>query len=752
MKNQIDRTLIFIYSLVQFANTYNSISDPINIQFVYLSIVTLATSLYLMLNGETLLNWKTLAIGGILYQTLFILLAIISVSNAFNKTESFVALSRYLQLFLFFFNINILFKRCEFKLKDLSLIFIFLVLGDLALFIPNLFVSYDFNTPPIGTRNLMGFAANQNILAFSILTRLYIIIYLYLTTRKKSLFYSSIVVLSLSVYMILTTGSRGGLLALLFTFSILFLLIILFSKKNIKRMIVISFVFLGTFISHELINVNHSENNFQNITSFTLEGRSSTNERLQWYGDAINGIKDKPLFGHGIGNWKILAEKYAGDYIQNYRVPYHAHNDFLHLSAEIGLLGGLAYLLFFIYFLVQCFKKIKNNNDKIEPILIGLAVTVFLIDSLINFPRARAISMANIFLIGGLLTYPKFSMTSKKQYSFIIVYCATAIILLFSLYRVYDVNSKVLPLKGVISNQINFDKIDLGEIDKISNEFPSLDAQTFPIISKKGIVYWKKGKVEEGKKMILSGLNANPYLGFIEANLSQIYLEEGKIDSAYYMAKKAIMVSPNNTRHVNILQASLIARKDTVGLNKVFEKNQHYKRQETWQNHLSGISKLKYKEGFNYHDKRISKEALSMFPDNSFIREAHKVIHMGFENVIISNNFIGIASNAFVKKDYEKAEEYFKKAKNLVPIEASNYLNLAQIYALTGEVEKSINELNLIEENKIQINDGKREFLMGLNMVSLDKTNESCVYLKKSYNKGYERTKVLSILKKLRCL
>ena len=217
MKNQIDRTLIFIYSLVQFANTYNSISDPINIQFVYLSTVTLATSLYLILNGETLLNWRTLAIGGILYQTLFILLAIISVSNAFNKTESFVALSRYLQLFLFFFNINILFKRCEFKLKDISLIFIFLVLGDLALFIPNLFVSYDFNTPPIGTRNLMGFAANQNILAFSILTRLYIIIYLYLTTRKKSLFYSSIVVLSLSVYMILTTGSRGGLLALLFT-------------------------------------------------------------------------------------------------------------------------------------------------------------------------------------------------------------------------------------------------------------------------------------------------------------------------------------------------------------------------------------------------------------------------------------------------------------------------------------------------------------------------------------------------------
>lgn len=751
MKNRIDKALIFAYSLVQFAYPFREL-DPINNQFFYLSLITLVTSLYLILKGENFLNWRNVTVGGILFQSLFILFATISISNAFNKTESFVALSRYLQLFLFFFNINILFKRCEFNLKDLGLIFIILVLGDLAFFLPNLAVSYNFDSPPIGTRSLMGLTGNQNILAFSSLTRLYIIIYIYFTTSKKPVFYSSIVVLSLTVYMILTTGSRGAFLALLLTISILFLLIIRFSRKDLNRMLIISFVFLGTFISHSLINVNRPTNTLERAISFKVEGRTSTNERLQWYSDAIKGIKDEPLFGYGIGNWKIFAEKYAGDYIQNYRVPYHAHNDFLHLSAEIGLLGGLAYLLFFTYFLVQCFKKIKNNNDKIAPLLIGLAVIVFLIDSLINFPRARAISMVNIFLVGGLLTYPKFSLTNKKQYSFIIVYCATAFILFFSLYRVYDVASRDYFMRGVITGEINFDKLTLDEIDKINHDFPNLDANTFPIISKKGIVYWKKGKLEEGKKMLLSGLNANPYLGFIEANLSQIYLEEGKIDSAYYMAKRAIKISPNNARHVNILQASLISRKDTVGLNLIFDENRHNNRVETWQNHLLGISKLKYLDGFNSYDKRISNEALSIFPDNKYIRGSHKIIHMGAENVAISNSFADLGSNAFTTKDYERAVEYFIKAKNLVPIEASHYLNLAQIYTLTGEVEKSIEELNLIEENKIQVNDGKWEFLMALNLISLDKTNESCAYLKKSFNKRYERTKVLSILKNLGCL
>ena len=28
-----------------------------------------------------------------------------------------------------------------------------------------------------------------------------------------------------------------------------------------------------------------------------------------------------------------------------YVVPYHAHNDFLELTVEIGILGGLAYFL-----------------------------------------------------------------------------------------------------------------------------------------------------------------------------------------------------------------------------------------------------------------------------------------------------------------------------------------------------------------------------------------------------------------------
>lgn len=750
MKNQIDKLFILAYSLVQFVYPFGSI-DAVNTQFVYLSSITLFTSIYLMSRQSNLLNWRNLTGEGIIFQTLFITLALISIFTAFNKIESFVALSRYIQLFLFLFNISILFKRCDFKLKDLSLIFTFLVLGDIAIFLVSLAMTFDFSSPSIGSRALMGFTSNSNVLAFSSLARMYIIFYLYLTTTKKTTFFFSTVVLSLIVYMILTSGSRGALIALIITFLVLTLLIIFYQKKYFKRIVIITIVFFGTFVSHELININSSSNTVQNVTSFSLQGQTSTNERLQWYSNAIDGIIDAPLFGHGIGNWKILADKYAGDYIKEYTVPYHAHNDFFHISAEIGILGGIIYFLFYVYILILCYKNYLDGRNKLAPILIGLSILSFLMDSMINFPRARAISMVNILFISALYINPKFSSKSHKQYSFFVIYFCFALITFYSLFKVFDSASKESYLEGVVPHSVDFNKINLDDINRIDHNFPNIDKSTFPLVSIKGIVYWKKGNLEAGKKMIRSGLKMNPYLGFIESNLAEIYLEEGKIDSSYYMAKKAFKILPNNTRHINVLQGTLIAKKDTIELNQLFEKVKYKNREEIWQNHVMALSRLKLKDGFNSSDKRISQTAQLKFPNNKIIRGAHKVIHLGADKIAYSNFLAEKGKKAFEEKNYKIAESYFNDAKKVVPVETSHYLNLAQIYTLNGEFKKSINELEEIRENGIQINDGKLEFLMALNYISTNENDKSCLYLKRAYNKGYNRNGVLSLINKLRC-
>ena len=44
-----------------------------------------------------------------------------------------------------------------------------------------------------------------------------------------------------------------------------------------------------------------------------------------------------PILGIGMGNWQLESIKADRENIQSYIIPYHVHNDFLELAAEIGI-------------------------------------------------------------------------------------------------------------------------------------------------------------------------------------------------------------------------------------------------------------------------------------------------------------------------------------------------------------------------------------------------------------------------------
>ena len=51
-----------------------------------------------------------------------------------------------------------------------------------------------------------------------------------------------------------------------------------------------------------------------------------------------------------IGNWKIISIKYDSENIQNYIIPYNAHNDFLEAFAETGIFGFIFGKRIFIFY------------------------------------------------------------------------------------------------------------------------------------------------------------------------------------------------------------------------------------------------------------------------------------------------------------------------------------------------------------------------------------------------------------------
>ena len=77
---------------------------------------------------------------------------------------------------------------------------------------------------------------------------------------------------------------------------------------------------------------------------------------------SINMFKDHPVIGVGIGQWRT---KYG----ESYRLPsenqhlYHAHNNFIQLLSEVGILGLIGVLIFFGTIIKDNFLSWIKNSD-----------------------------------------------------------------------------------------------------------------------------------------------------------------------------------------------------------------------------------------------------------------------------------------------------------------------------------------------------------------------------------------------------
>lgn len=99
---------------------------------------------------------------------------------------------------------------------------------------------------------------------------------------------------------------------------------------------------------------------FESITNTTTDG--SNLGRFEVWTSSINMFKDHPVTGVGIGQWRTKYE-------ESYRLPsenqhlYHAHNNFIQLLSEVGILGLLGVLIFYGYMVIDNAKIWYRRRD-----------------------------------------------------------------------------------------------------------------------------------------------------------------------------------------------------------------------------------------------------------------------------------------------------------------------------------------------------------------------------------------------------
>jgi O-antigen ligase len=136
--------------------------------------------------------------------------------------------------------------------------------------------------------------------------------------------------------------------------------------------------------------------------------------RIRLWLTSVNMIKDKPIWGIGLGNFSRLFDRYKVEGF--YDTTCHPHNDFLNVAVNSGILGLLAYLWIWVAFFRSTLRSARRGEKRTfvrAAQIAGMAaITGFLVASLFQCYYTDAeVNMLLMFVLGSTMilnrTVPK---------------------------------------------------------------------------------------------------------------------------------------------------------------------------------------------------------------------------------------------------------------------------------------------------------------------------------------------------------
>ena len=145
-----------------------------------------------------------------------------------------------------------------------------------------------------------------------------------------------------------------------------FLLAIL---KGFKRVLLFSgfiiiFWILIYFFHHSLITFK----SFESMVDTSDQMPNSNKARLELWGKSLQIIKDNPVFGLGVGQFKTVHDEYNFSEEARYG---HPHNDILNVGVNSGLFGLVSFVVIWVVFFIVVLKKYFFSLNKDDLIILG---------------------------------------------------------------------------------------------------------------------------------------------------------------------------------------------------------------------------------------------------------------------------------------------------------------------------------------------------------------------------------------------
>jgi tetratricopeptide (TPR) repeat protein len=290
-------------------------------------------------------------------------------------------------------------------------------------------------------------------------------------------------------------------------------------------------------------------------------------------------------------------------------------------------------------------------------------------------------------------------------------------------------------LQDFNSNNYN---VPLNQVDNIVPDMPNITVTTIPINSVKARYYVNAKKYDKALALLDKGTSANPYLFYSEILKSQIFQEQGKLDSAKVYASKAFFGLPNNDLHASRYINLINITRDKKALEEAFEFLTYKNKPVNWKNYLIIANSINSPEDPVLIER--AKKATEIFPNNGEIKNLYNQIAVGTYKLNESISYSKIGLEFFNKGEYQNAAIEFEKALNANPLDYANFENAATANYMIGNLDKAEKQIDVVINDLNPLN-GKCEYIKALIYIKMGDPVGACPFLATARDSGFSQAK-----------
>jgi len=501
------------------------------IYFLVISIIILIVLVRRKNNDDYIQINKTISIIIILFPVTFI-------TSFFNGSQSLLALRLYDLLIpfiimlvttvvLFILGEDKFFKTFSYSVVIVAAIFSLLGMMEIA---GIRLVEFPTMIPPGSTLGHRGFAAEYLAAALPF----FIIANSFVKKDYKALLLAGFFICLTFLFF---TRSRSALL-ISGVLLILYLLIIVkwYKKESIRKLIPVVSVAASAFIISMLPIQGMQRSELSSTAASIIDTDYRSNKlRLSFWNASLEMIKENPFSGIGLYKWSGVSSKYLGDYFNDDSIYFvhnvHAHNEFLEMFAENGIITPLVYILFLLVLFRNIYEKGKRNRNYYWLLLSAAATVLF---SLVSFPLYK---FSSYFLFACIIGTALISESEEGKSNFKIklsnaVYTGIILIGVGIIITYVRLKSELNFVAAISLNEMKAYELMIEKLNNVSQTFYPYDASKQPVDYYRGIAEYHLNRYDETLKYDLNAHELAPYSPTVMQNLAGCYIIKGNLSKA----------------------------------------------------------------------------------------------------------------------------------------------------------------------------------------------------------------------------